>query len=110
MMIGWPTQLAEIKTVRVRGRNAFQTKPSCGARAWESHDWFEREAHYWAEGFLMAVPLVEPRIVALGGGMRLSRIADLCKVMVPFARRRLRRADLERLLWDDTVPGVLRAS
>jgi hypothetical protein len=80
----------------------------CGARAWESPDWTEREAHHWAEDFLMPIHLLEPWIISLGPGMRLSRLAELCRVTDTFARRRLRRADLDALVWDDTTPGHVR--
>jgi hypothetical protein len=82
----------------------------CGARAWASPDWNEREAHSWAEEFLMPLRLLKPYIIDLGSGMRLSRVAALCRVDPSFARRRLRHADLDGLIWDDTVPGAYRSS
>jgi IrrE N-terminal-like domain len=80
----------------------------CGARAWTSPDPLEREAHRWAEDFLMPLHMLEPWIIGLGGQMSLSRVAELCEVRVAFARRRLRHAGLWKRVWDDVAPGALR--
>lgn len=80
----------------------------CGARAWESMHREEREAHAWSEKYLMPLPLLEPWIIDLGPRIRLSRVAGMCRVSADFARRRLRRAGLSRLVWDDTTSAVLR--
>jgi hypothetical protein len=49
----------------------------------------------------MPLRFLDPWIVELGPRMRLSRIAELCAVTIPFARRYLRRVGYERLIWDD---------
>jgi Zn-dependent peptidase ImmA (M78 family) len=74
----------------------------CVAHAWASPDPDERDAHHWAEEYLMPQHLVKP-LIDLGGLMRLSELADRCRVTVPFARRRLRRAGLQQRVWDDYV-------
>jgi hypothetical protein len=82
----------------------------CVAHAWETHDKIEREAHRWAEEFLMPWKLLRPWIVDLGGEIRLSRLAAYCEVTPEFARRRLRRDGFDPSVWDDTTPKALRAA
>jgi IrrE N-terminal-like domain len=81
----------------------------CSSLPWKSPDRFERTAHLWSEDYLMPPDLLRPWLVDLGSGMRLSRVARLCKVPVAFARRSLRRNGLLGLVWDDSLDAFRQA-